>query len=153
MKFFVRGLLGAIPSGVAAWFAYAGVMAFAYPFEDRALVSQDTHQVLAHQISFVSSISLLGVVIGMGTRRSLKSTSVLVLASVASVISWLLFIRYRIESLHERVQSATDAVPFLIGIRDVPLYEVGLVSAFVVSCVGFFLSCRKDRSGSVASNP
>lgn len=150
MKFFVRGLLGAIPSGVAAWFAYAGVLAFAYPFEERALVSQDIHQALAHKISFVSSISLLGGVIGMGARKNLKLTSILVLASVASVFGWLLFLRYRMESLHQRAQSATDAVPFLIGIRDVPLYEVGLVSAFVVLCAGLFLSFRKDRSESVA---
>lgn len=142
MKLVVRALGGAILGGAAAWFSYEWLLSFVYPFHGEALASQSIHQAFFHKFIFALSVSFLGVLIGIYSRKSLKVLLALIVASGVAMIFWLLFIRYRMEGLYKNIQNSTDVAIVKINIISIPLYEIGLFSIFVVLCLMAGLSLK-----------
>jgi hypothetical protein len=145
MKLFLRALLGAALGGICAWFTYAWLLGFLNPFTEQIFVSDSIHQALLHKTIFSISIGSLGLLIGVFAGRGLKTVLGLVAISTLTIVLWLIFIRYRMEDLHANAQRSTDAVFLKFNITSVPLYEVGLVSIFVVACVILGISLKNRR--------
>jgi hypothetical protein len=145
MKVLARCGWGGLIAGMIGWFIYSWVLEFSYPYVGVSLVSNSIHDVVLHKVTYAASVSLLGVVIGFYSNKGLKVISVLLMAALALMSLWTLFVRHRLAALHNTAQEAFNMSVLRLDIHAVPIFEAGVVAALFVVLAMSILSWMKKR--------